>query len=340
MLVETRLGVPLEDALEGVATRYESKDFGWVVMAIRIQRQVGGNLAELLDTVAGTMREREYIRRQVSALAAEGKLSAMVLAGLPPAFMGYLYMSQRDYVMVLLHRPARHHDPRRLGRLVVDRDPLDEQAREGGGLRCCSCCSAACSSRARWPWSPRPSAAPVPWLGVDRSVAYLEALGAAPEEIRGDLEPPFAERVLAPLRRPGARRRSPPVRCRLRDSDPAQARPGREPPRVVGRRRLLGEGDGGRRAHRGRPGRRAGPGHLLAGPAAGRRPAERPAGSTCRSSSSTSAPTTGPRGWSTSCRTPSTSCGSAWSPASGSTPPSSRWPATSTARSRRSSRGC
>ncbi len=105
VLVEVRLGVPLEDALDGVASRYESKDFEWVVMAIRIQRQVGGNLGELLDTVAGTMREREYIRRQVSALAAEGKLSAVVLAALPPVFMAYLFFSQRDYVMVLFTDP-------------------------------------------------------------------------------------------------------------------------------------------------------------------------------------------------------------------------------------------
>ncbi|WP_343899161.1 type II secretion system F family protein, partial [Nocardioides aquaticus] len=105
VLVETRLGVPLEDALDGVAKRYESKDFAWVVMAIRIQRQVGGNLAELLDTVAATMREREYIRRQVSALAAEGKLSAVVLAVLPPGFMLYLLMANREYVMVLFTDP-------------------------------------------------------------------------------------------------------------------------------------------------------------------------------------------------------------------------------------------
>ncbi|VXB72951.1 type II secretion system F family protein [Nocardioides sp. AX2bis] len=105
VLVETRLGVPLEDALDGVAKRYESKDFAWVVMAIRIQRQVGGNLAELLDTVAATMREREYIRRQVSALAAEGKLSAVVLAVLPPGFMLYLLVANREYVMVLFTDP-------------------------------------------------------------------------------------------------------------------------------------------------------------------------------------------------------------------------------------------
>lgn len=105
VLVETRLGLSLEDALQGVADRFQSEDFDWVVMAINIQRQVGGNLAELLNTVAGTMREREYIRRQVAALAAEGKLSAYVLGGLPPGFMCYLLLANRPYVMVLFTRP-------------------------------------------------------------------------------------------------------------------------------------------------------------------------------------------------------------------------------------------
>jgi tight adherence protein B len=105
VLVETRLGVSLEEALEGVGERFESKDFEWVVMAIKIQRQVGGNLAELLDTVAATMREREYVRRQVAALAAEGKLSAWVLGGLPPLFMLYLLLTNRDYVIVMFQEP-------------------------------------------------------------------------------------------------------------------------------------------------------------------------------------------------------------------------------------------
>ncbi len=105
VLVETRLGVSIEDAFEGVAERFGSKDFEWVVMAIRIQRQVGGNLAELLDTVAATMREREYIRRQVAALAAEGKLSAWVLGLLPPLFMVYLLMTNYDYVSVMFTEP-------------------------------------------------------------------------------------------------------------------------------------------------------------------------------------------------------------------------------------------
>jgi tight adherence protein B len=105
VLVETRLGLSLETALQGIADRMQSKDFDWVVMAINIQRQVGGNLAELLDTVAATMREREYMRRQVAALAAEGKLSAMVLGGLPPIFLLYLLLANHSYVIVLFTRP-------------------------------------------------------------------------------------------------------------------------------------------------------------------------------------------------------------------------------------------
>ena len=58
-LVQTRLGMPVEDALEAVAGRFRSNDMNWAVMAIRIQREVGGNLAEVLTNVAGTLRERE-----------------------------------------------------------------------------------------------------------------------------------------------------------------------------------------------------------------------------------------------------------------------------------------
>ena len=104
-LVETRLGVPLEDALDGVAERFDSDDLHWAVMAIRIQREVGGNLAELLDTVAATMREREYVRRQVAALSAEGRLSAWVLGCLPVLFLLYMLVANGDYVMPLFTDP-------------------------------------------------------------------------------------------------------------------------------------------------------------------------------------------------------------------------------------------
>ena len=113
VLVETRLGVNLETAMSGVAERFDSKDFEWVVMAINIQRKVGGNLAELLETVAGTIREREYMRRQVAALAAEGKLSAFVLGGLPPLFLIYLVLTRWEYVSVLFTASTGVADARR-----------------------------------------------------------------------------------------------------------------------------------------------------------------------------------------------------------------------------------
>jgi tight adherence protein B len=104
-LVEARLGVDLEDALDGVAERMQSKDFEWVVMAIRIQREVGGNLAELLNNVAGTIREREFLERQVKALSAEGRLSVWILGSLAPGFLAYLAMANPDYLHPLVSTP-------------------------------------------------------------------------------------------------------------------------------------------------------------------------------------------------------------------------------------------
>jgi tight adherence protein B len=104
-LIEARLGVPIEDALDGVATRMQSKDFAWVVMAVRIQREVGGNLAELLTTVAGTLRERERLRRQVRVLSAEGRLSAWILGILPPGFSLYLVLVRPQYLRPLVTDP-------------------------------------------------------------------------------------------------------------------------------------------------------------------------------------------------------------------------------------------
>ena len=104
-LIEARLGVPAEDALEGIAERMDSQDFKWVVMAIRIQREVGGNLAELLDTVSGTIRERDRLRRLVSTLSAEGRLSAWILGLLPVVFACYLLLTQPQYLQPLVTNP-------------------------------------------------------------------------------------------------------------------------------------------------------------------------------------------------------------------------------------------
>jgi tight adherence protein B len=89
---EIRLGRPIEEALRVMAQRIGSEDFDWAMMAVNIQRDVGGNLAEVLDTVGETLRDRETVRRQVKVLAAEGKLSARILAVLP--FLIGLYIAK------------------------------------------------------------------------------------------------------------------------------------------------------------------------------------------------------------------------------------------------------
>jgi len=78
-----------------------SPDFSWAVMAIRIQREVGGNLSELLLTVADTMVQRERLRRDVAALTAEGKISAIVLGILPVGIGGAMYVINPGYINVL-----------------------------------------------------------------------------------------------------------------------------------------------------------------------------------------------------------------------------------------------
>lgn len=101
VITEARLGRPLEESMEASAERMDSADFAWAVMAIRIQREVGGNLAELLGTVADTMTQRERLRRDVNSLTAEGKVSAMVLGILPVGLGLFLYMSNPDYIGTL-----------------------------------------------------------------------------------------------------------------------------------------------------------------------------------------------------------------------------------------------
>jgi tight adherence protein B len=98
---EGRLGRPIEDAMDEAADRMDSTDLRWAVMAIRIQREVGGNLAELLDTVADTMTARDRLHREVGALTAEGRISAIVLGIFPFAFAGFLYVIKPDYLTTL-----------------------------------------------------------------------------------------------------------------------------------------------------------------------------------------------------------------------------------------------
>ncbi|WP_344866942.1 type II secretion system F family protein [Planomonospora alba] len=104
-LAETRLGVDLEDALERVAGRTRCRDLSWLVMAIRIQHEVGGNLAEIMATAVDTMRERAQLRRHVRTLTAEGRLSAYVLTGLPVGIGAWMFLIRGEYVRPLHTEP-------------------------------------------------------------------------------------------------------------------------------------------------------------------------------------------------------------------------------------------
>jgi tight adherence protein B len=97
-LNETRLGRSPVDALKDVADRMESVDFDWAVLAISIQREVGGNLAEVLQTAAETMLHRNRLRREMKALTAEGRISAIVLGAMPFLLFFFLYTTNRSYL--------------------------------------------------------------------------------------------------------------------------------------------------------------------------------------------------------------------------------------------------
>lgn len=98
VVVETRLGRDLNDALSAVVQRMGSEDFEWVVEAMQIHREVGGDLTEVLDHVGDTIRARTRIVRQVRALSAEGKISALVLFALPFAVGAVVSVSNPDYI--------------------------------------------------------------------------------------------------------------------------------------------------------------------------------------------------------------------------------------------------
>jgi tight adherence protein B len=104
-LAETRIGADLEDSLDRLALRMDSDNLRWTTMAIRIQRQVGGNLAETLRTTATTLRSRESLQREVSALSAEGRLSAYILIALPVGVFFFMLKANREYVSLLWTNP-------------------------------------------------------------------------------------------------------------------------------------------------------------------------------------------------------------------------------------------
>ncbi|HSD01857.1 MAG TPA: type II secretion system F family protein [Gaiellales bacterium] len=103
---EIALGMPSEAALEAMAQRMDSTNFGFVVMAVNIQRTVGGSLAEILDMVADTVRQRQQFSRKVKALTAQGRMSAYVLVAMPFLMGLAIFGLNAKYMSVLFTTSA------------------------------------------------------------------------------------------------------------------------------------------------------------------------------------------------------------------------------------------
>ena len=102
---EQNLGIPLEEALEEVTRRVPNVDLRFFVTAIILQRQTGGDLAEILDKIGRLIRERFQIFGQIAALTGEGRLSGIVLLALPPILFGVMLKINYDYIMTLFSDP-------------------------------------------------------------------------------------------------------------------------------------------------------------------------------------------------------------------------------------------
>jgi tight adherence protein B len=105
-VLDEQIGIPLGDALRGVTERMQSEDFHHVAVVATLQRETGGNTAEILELVADTVRERIELRRMVRGLTAQGRLSGGVLSLLPVGLLMLISLLNPAYVHPLFHSTA------------------------------------------------------------------------------------------------------------------------------------------------------------------------------------------------------------------------------------------
>lgn len=105
---EQNFGIPLDEALDDMTQRVPNLDLRFFATAVILQRQTGGDLAEILDKIGTLIRERFKIWGQIQALTGEGRLSGLVLLGLPPALFIAMYRLNPDYCMILFKDPMGH----------------------------------------------------------------------------------------------------------------------------------------------------------------------------------------------------------------------------------------
>lgn len=95
---EVQLGIDMENALEHLLNRLESEDLDLVITAVNIQREVGGNLAEILDVISHTIRERIKLKGEIRVLTAQGRITGYLISGLPIVLALFLYTINREYM--------------------------------------------------------------------------------------------------------------------------------------------------------------------------------------------------------------------------------------------------
>lgn len=106
VLADEQLGVPMADVLKRVADRMKSRDFEHVALVVNLQRETGGNTAEVIDLLTETIRERIELRRIVRTLTAQGRLTRVVVSSLPVVLLVFLSIISPDYVRPLFHEAA------------------------------------------------------------------------------------------------------------------------------------------------------------------------------------------------------------------------------------------
>jgi tight adherence protein B len=105
---EQKFGLPIRDALLNFVERVPLVDVKFFVTAVMLQRETGGNLAEILDKLSYVIRERFKILRQVRVYSAQGRLTMMILLGLPPAVVIMMMFVNRDFIWILFTDPLGH----------------------------------------------------------------------------------------------------------------------------------------------------------------------------------------------------------------------------------------
>jgi len=106
VIADEQLGMPLEKAMRPLAQRMDSEDVGQVALVAALHHRTGGNMAEVLERVADSVRERAELRRELQALTAQARLSRYVVTALPPVVIALVALINPGYVRPLFHTPA------------------------------------------------------------------------------------------------------------------------------------------------------------------------------------------------------------------------------------------